>query len=415
MFTAPASLSRESLQQEFASLRPVAGVRVGSAGAGIKYQNRDDILLLEMAPDAQLAAVFTQNAFCAAPVVVARRHVAAATTRYLLVNAGNANAGTGASGIDNAEACCKALGELTQCHPEQVLPFSTGVIGEHLPVDKITAALPTAIRRLQDNDWQAAASAIMTTDTLPKGISRSLMIDGKQVTISGIAKGAGMICPNMATLLSFVACDAALSRPVLQRLLQQVVGETFNRISVDGDTSTNDACVLVASGASGLPLIDSEEHAHYQALLQSVTEVFAFLARAVIRDAEGATKLVNVTVYQGRDVAECNAVAYTIAHSPLVKTALFAGDPNWGRILAAVGRAGINPLDIGRVNIDLNGVRIVSAGGRDAGYTEAQGQQAMARDDIAIDIYLGRGEASANVWTCDLSYDYVKINAEYRT
>ena len=409
------NLNKQHIHQEFASMRPVAGVRVGTAAAGIKYKNRDDVLLVEIGRNAHVAAVFTQNAFCAAPVVVSRKNLSVASPRYLLINAGNANAGTGSPGIDNANACCKSVSELTQSQPDEVLPFSTGVIGEHLPVDKIATALPVAINHLEQDNWQAAATAIMTTDTVPKGLSRSVVIDGHDVNITGIAKGAGMICPNMATLLSYVACDAAVSNELLQIMLQQIVGKTFNRISVDGDTSTNDACVLIATGQSGLPLIDSVDHPHYEQVVTAVTEVFEFLAKAIIRDAEGATKLVNVTVNQGKDITECEAVAYTIAHSPLVKTALFASDPNWGRILAAVGRADIANLDVDKINIDLNGVRIVTAGGRDAAYTEAQGQHAMQQDDIAIDVNLGRGNASANVWTCDLSYDYVKINAEYRT
>jgi glutamate N-acetyltransferase/amino-acid N-acetyltransferase len=408
-------LTKQIIEQECSALQAVAGVRVGTAAAGIKYQGRDDLLLMEITEDAEVAAVFTRNAFCAAPVVVAREHIAKSTPRYLLINAGNANAGTGQQGIDDSERCCDAVSELMQCQSETVLPFSTGVIGEYLPVDRMVENLPQAIGQLEENVWPSAANAIMTTDTVPKGVSRSAVIDGHKVTVSGIAKGAGMVCPNMATLLSFVACDAALSNGLLQQLLKQAVEKTFNRITVDGDTSTNDACVLIATGQSGLPLIHSSDHPAYAQLLQLVTDVLEFLARAIIRDAEGATKLVNVTVKQGKEVSECETVAYTIAHSPLVKTALFASDPNWGRILAAVGRAGIADFEIDKVNIELNGVRIVTAGGRDNGYTEEQGKQAMAQDEIAIEVDLGRGDAEANIWTCDLSYDYVKINAEYRT
>ncbi|MGD8884825.1 MAG: bifunctional glutamate N-acetyltransferase/amino-acid acetyltransferase ArgJ [Gammaproteobacteria bacterium] len=408
-------LTKQIIEQECSALQAVAGVRVGTAAAGIKYQGRDDLLLMEITEDAEVAAVFTRNAFCAAPVVVAREHIAKSTPRYLLINAGNANAGTGQQGIDDSERCCDAVSELMQCQSEAVLPFSTGVIGEYLPVDRMVENLPQAIGQLEENVWPSAANAIMTTDTVPKGVSRSAVIDGHKVTVSGIAKGAGMVCPNMATLLSFVACDAALSNGLLQQLLKQAVEKTFNRITVDGDTSTNDACVLIATGQSGLPLIHSSDHPAYAQLLQLVTDVLEFLARAIIRDAEGATKLVNVTVKQGKEVSECETVAYTIAHSPLVKTALFASDPNWGRILAAVGRAGIADFEIDKVNIELNGVRIVTAGGRDNGYTEEQGKQAMAQDEIAIEVDLGRGDAEANIWTCDLSYDYVKINAEYRT
>ncbi|WP_455367173.1 bifunctional glutamate N-acetyltransferase/amino-acid acetyltransferase ArgJ [Kaarinaea lacus] len=410
-----ANVDKQQIHQEWSAMQAVAGVRLGSAAAGIKYKNRDDVVVFELCDDAQVAAVFTQNIFCAAPVVVAREHLEGAKPRYLLVNAGNANAGTGKQGMDNANACCASLAKLAGCEAGQVLPFSTGVIGQHLPVEKIAAAMPLALTNLKEDNWQSAAKTIMTTDTIPKGISRKAVIDGHEVTITGIAKGAGMICPNMATLLSFVATDAAMPAALLQATIQQAVDKTFNRITVDGDTSTNDACILMATGKSTLPVVDSSEHPHYLKLLDLITGVFEFLARAIIRDAEGATKLVNVRVTQGINEAECELVAYTIAHSPLVKTALFASDPNWGRILAAVGRAGVNNLDINKVSIYLNEVCIVRDGGVDGAYTEEQGQQAMQPADIDIHVELGRGEAAANVWTCDLSYDYVKINAEYRT
>ncbi|WP_455367189.1 bifunctional glutamate N-acetyltransferase/amino-acid acetyltransferase ArgJ [Kaarinaea lacus] len=408
-------VDKSKIRQEYSSLLPVAGIRLGTAAAGIKYKGRDDLLLVEIADDAQVAAVFTQNSFCAAPVLVARKHLSAKPPRYLLINAGNANAGTGNQGIENALACCNAIAEIAQCSAEEILPFSTGVIGEHLPLDRIVKALPAAVSGLDEERWQVAAKAIMTTDTLPKAISRTLHIEDHAITVSGIAKGAGMICPNMATLLSYVATDVAMSPDILQNVLQQVTEKTFNRITVDGDTSTNDACVIIATGKSTLPVIDSMEHPHFAAVVELITEVFAFLAKAIIRDAEGATKLVDVLVSQGEDESECKAVAYTIAHSPLVKTALFASDPNWGRILAAVGRAGIDNLNIDNIQIALNDVQIVSNGGVDPGYNEALGQKAMQQDDINIHVKLGRGTASANVWTCDLSYDYVKINAEYRT
>ncbi|WP_455199866.1 bifunctional glutamate N-acetyltransferase/amino-acid acetyltransferase ArgJ [Kaarinaea lacus] len=408
-------LDKQQIKQEWSALKPVPGVRLGAAAAGIKYRNRDDLLLMELDEESQVAAVFTQNAFCAAPVVVAKQHISTASPRYLLINAGNANAGTGKAGIDNALACCRAAAELAHCQVDQVLPFSTGVIGEHIPVENFVSALPAAISNLQEDNWQAAANAIMTTDTLAKGISRSMQIGGHEITVSGIAKGAGMICPNMATLLSYVATDVAIPRDLLQSGMQQIIAKTFNSITVDGDTSTNDASVLIATGKSSLPVIESVEDPNYKQVLGLISEVFEFLARAIIRDAEGATKLVNVSVAQGVDREECEVVAYTIAHSPLVKTALFASDPNWGRILAAVGRAGVKDLDINNIDIELNGVRIVSNGGVDAGYSEALGQQAMQQDEININVRLGRGNASANVWTCDLSYDYVKINAEYRT
>lgn len=408
-------VDKSQIQQEWSSLQAVAGVKLGSAAAGIKYKNRDDIVLLELCDGAQVAAMFTRNAFCAAPVVVAKEHLANAMPRYLLINAGNANAGTGEQGLKNAKACCAAVAELTKSRADQVLPFSTGVIGQHLPVEKIVAALPSALSNLKEEHWSLAAKTIMTTDTVPKGVTRVAVIGGHKVTVSGIAKGAGMICPNMATLLSYVATDVAMPQALLQSVVQRAVSRSFNRITVDGDTSTNDACVLIATGRSSLPVVDHSEHPHYPAILDLITEVFEFLAKAIIRDAEGATKLINVNVTQGASETECELVAYTIAHSPLVKTALFASDPNWGRILAAVGRAGVSNLDISKICIDLNGVRIVSGGGVDPAYTEAQGQQAMQPTDIDIHVALGRGEASANVWTCDLSYDYVKINAEYRT
>jgi len=409
------NVDKQQIDQEWSAMQAVAGVRLGSAAAGIKYKSRDDILLFELCEDAQVAAVFTQNVFCAAPVTIAKQHLSNTMPRYLLVNSGNANAGTGQQGIKNANACCCAVAELAGCEAGQVLPFSTGVIGQHLPVEKIAAALPLALSNLQEDNWQSAAKTIMTTDTVPKSISRKAVIDGHEISVSGIAKGAGMICPNMATLLSYVATDVAMPAALLQATIQQVVNKTFNRITVDGDTSTNDACVLMATGKSTLPLIDNSEHPHYAIILGLITEVFEFLAKAIIRDAEGATKLVNVSVTQGASEAECEMVAYTIAHSPLVKTALFASDPNWGRILAAVGRAGVNNLDINKITIDLNGVCIVSDGGVDSAYTEDRGQQAMQPADIDIHVALGRGDAAANVWTCDLSYDYVKINAEYRT
>ncbi|MEJ2181083.1 MAG: bifunctional glutamate N-acetyltransferase/amino-acid acetyltransferase ArgJ, partial [Gammaproteobacteria bacterium] len=305
--------------------------------------------------------------------------------------------------------------DAVNCGADEVLPFSTGVIGEHIKVENFVAALPAVVSSLDENHWQAAAKAIMTTDTIAKGISRTLKIDGHEITVSGIAKGAGMICPNMATLLSYVATDAAMAPELLQSTIQQVVGRTFNSITVDGDTSTNDACILIATGKSSLPIIETAEDPCYKQVLGLISEVFEFLAKAIIRDAEGATKLVNISVLQGANQDECEAVAYTVAHSPLVKTALFASDPNWGRILAAVGRAGVKGLDVTKIQIELNDVCIVSNGGVDAGYSEALGQQAMKQDDININIRLGRGDASATVWTCDLSYDYVKINAEYRS
>jgi len=409
------NISKQQLELEWSRVQAVAGVRLATAHAGIKYPNRDDVVLLEVCEGGQVAGVFTRNAFCAAPVTIARHHVTDREPRYLLVNAGNANAGTGQQGLDNANACCGAVAQAAHCSANQVLPFSTGVIGEHLPVNKIVAVVPKLMGNLSESHWQRAARAIMTTDTLPKAVSRSSVIDGQTISVTGIAKGAGMICPNMATLLTFIATDAAIAKPLLQKMLEDLANHTFNRITVDGDTSTNDSCMLIATGKSGMSVVQASSDERLAAVQDLLYEVFEFLAVAIICDAEGANKLVNVTVAQGVNEQECDLVARAVAHSPLVKTALFASDPNWGRILAAVGRAGVSQLDVSKISIELNGVCIVSAGARNSQYTETMGQQAMQSDTINIDIYLGRGEASANIWTCDLSYDYVKINAEYRT
>ena len=394
-------------------LSPVAGIRLGTASAGIKKPGRRDLVLMELAQGSVAAAVFTRNAFCAAPVIVARAHLDVAAPRYLLINTGNANAGTGEPGLRDAQRCCASLARLAGCAASEVLPFSTGVIGESLPVDKIEAALPSAEAALRADGWVEAASGIMTTDTLAKGASRQLIIDGKTITLTGIAKGAGMIRPDMATMLAFIATDAALPKALLQRALVSAVDASFNRITVDGDTSTNDSCILIATGAAGVVIgADSVGFADFRAAL---TELCIELAQAIVRDGEGATKFVTVEVAEGRDSAECLQVAYTIAHSPLVKTALFASDPNWGRILAAVGRAGLGDLALDKIRVELGDACIVSAGGRDPGYTEAAGRAVMESDEIVIRVLLGRGTACERVWTTDLSYDYVKINAEYRT
>jgi glutamate N-acetyltransferase/amino-acid N-acetyltransferase len=391
----------------------VAGVRLGTTCAGVKYPDRRDLVVIEAAAGTRAAAVFTRNAFCAAPVIVARAHLAAASPRYLVINTGNANAGTGRQGLVDAEASCRALAERVGCRPEEVLPFSTGVIGEPLPLFRIVAGLPAALAGLRSNGWLEAACGIMTTDTRPKWASRRLHLAGRDATVTGIAKGAGMICPDMATLLAFVATDAAVNPALLQRILVDAVAESFNAITVDGDTSTNDACLLLATGQSGANVPAEGEDCEGFAV--AVREVCVDLAQAIIRDGEGATKFITVRVEGGRDVAECRRVAYTIAHSPLVKTAFFASDPNWGRILAAVGRAGLADLDLERIAIHLDEVCIVHAGGRALDYTEAGGQQVMARPEITVRVELGRGEATAQLWTTDLSFDYVRINAEYRT
>jgi glutamate N-acetyltransferase/amino-acid N-acetyltransferase len=391
----------------------VAGVRLGTTCAGVKYPDRRDLVVIEAAAGTRAAAVFTRNAFCAAPVIVARAHLAAASPRYLVINTGNANAGTGRQGLVDAEASCRALAERVGCRPEEVLPFSTGVIGEPLPLFRIVAGLPAALAGLRSNGWLEAACGIMTTDTRPKWASRRLHLAGRDATVTGIAKGAGMICPDMATLLAFIATDAAVNPALLQRILVDAVAESFNAITVDGDTSTNDACLLLATGQSGANVPAEGEDCEGFAV--AVREVCVDLAQAIIRDGEGATKFITVRVEGGRDVAECRRVAYTIAHSPLVKTAFFASDPNWGRILAAVGRAGLADLDLERIAIHLDEVCIVHAGSRALDYTEAGGQQVMARPEITVRVELGRGEATAQLWTTDLSFDYVRINAEYRT
>lgn len=396
-------------------LTPVPGVRVGSVGAAIKKPGRLDLVVFELTAGAHVAAVFTRNAFCAAPVQLARRHLAAASPRYLIVNTGNANAGTGARGLADAGGVCAELAAAAGVAPEAVLPFSTGVIGEPLPVERINAALPRALTALGDDGWADAARGIMTTDTLPKGVSRTLQMDGRNVTITGISKGAGMIKPNMATMLAFVATDAPVAQSLLQELVEEAVARSFNRITVDGDTSTNDACVLMATGASGIaPLADSGDP-RLPVLREALRAVFLELAQAIVRDAEGATKFVAVQVRGGGNEAECLQVGYAVAESPLVKTALFASDPNWGRILAAVGRAGVPELNVEGVEIRINDVLIAERGGRARGYTEEQGQAAMAPPEITIGIELGRGQAAATVWTSDLSHDYVRINAEYRS
>lgn len=393
----------------------VPGVRLAAVAAGIRYQNRADLCLLELAPGTRCAAVFTRNAFCAAPVTLARRHLAATPPRYLLINSGNANAGTGPRGLADAEASCAALATLAGCRAEEVLPFSTGVIGEPLPVDRLAAALPAALAALDAAAWPLAARAIMTTDTRPKLVSRRLAVAGRAAMITGIAKGAGMIRPDMATMLAFLATDVALDQGLLQACLAEAVATSFNAITIDGDTSTNDACVIAATGTLGnLPLVDAES-ADARAFRQALTELCEELATAIVRDGEGATKLVTLVVEEAMDEPEARRAADTIAHSPLVKTALFASDPNWGRILAAVGRAGLDDLDIDRVRIWLGDTLIVCDGGRDPGYTEQAGRAAMAGAEIGIRVALGRGQARTRVLTCDLSYDYVKINAEYRT
>jgi len=395
------------------SLMPVKGIRLSAVVAGIKKNKTNDLVLIELAEASQCAAVFTKNKFCAAPVNLAKANLASAATRYLLINSGNANAGTGEQGMRDARQSCQAVAAHAACDAAQILPFSTGVIGQNLPVEKIEKALPEAFAQLAEDSWLIAGRGIMTTDTRLKGISRQLQLQERTVTVTGISKGAGMIQPDMATMLSYIATDAAISNELLQDCLQEIVDVSFNSITVDSDTSTNDACVLMATGQAGNEII-VEKNDDYIALYNVLREVSLYLAQAIIRDAEGATKFITLEVKSAATTAEARQVAYTVAHSPLVKTALFASDPNWGRILAAVGRAGVD-FELEKIRIYLGDVCIVSNGGRDPAYTEEQGQQIMNQAEILIRIELETGKQSARIWTSDLSYDYVKINAEYRS
>lgn len=399
----------------FPEMTAIAGVRIGTTCAGIKKPGRKDLVLFELSEQCRTAAVFTLNAFCAAPVTVAKQHLVETSPRYLLINTGNANAGTGEQGMVDALACCRGVAENTGMTSPQILPFSTGVIGEQLPVHTIVDAIPAAYDALTENGWADAAEGIMTTDTRPKGASVSFDYEGATINVTGISKGSGMICPNMATMLAYVATDADVPQPLLQEIVSLVADKSFNRITVDGDTSTNDACVLIASGASAAPVIDKNNAALYRAFVDAVTSVLQTLSHAIVRDGEGATKFVTVTIDGGQTGDESLQVAYTIAHSPLIKTALFASDPNWGRILAAVGRAGLTDLDVSQINIYLDDVCIVESGGAAASYTEEQGQAVMNREEILIRVELNRGSVSETVWTTDLSHDYVTINADYRS
>ena len=397
-------------------LLPVKGVALGVAEAGVRKANRKDLLLMRLDAGAAVAAVFTQNRFCAAPVTVCKEHLAGSRPqRALLVNTGNANAGTGDEGLARARETCRELAVLLGCDTAQVLPFSTGVIMEPLPLERIVAALPRALADCREDNWLNAAEAIMTTDTVPKACSRRLSIGGKTVTVTGIAKGAGMIHPNMATMLAYVATDAAVSQAVLQQMVGQVAARSFNRITVDGDTSTNDSFILIATGAAGNATVGDTRHPDYAALADAVTAVALQLAQAIIRDGEGATKFITVQVEGGRSEEECSKVAYAIAHSPLVKTAFFACDPNLGRLLAAIGYAGIADLDVGRVQLYLDQVLVAKDGGRNPAYREEDGQRVMKQSEITVRVELARGSAQATVWTCDLSHDYVSINADYRS
>jgi len=403
-----------------ADLKPVNGIELGYAEAGVRKANRKDLLVMKLAPSATVSGVFTTNRFCAAPVQVCKAHLEGlhlsdtASIRALVVNTGNANAGTGESGLMDANATCAALAELLDCEASQILPFSTGVILEPLPVERIKAGLPHAVANLKADNWYAAAETIMTTDTQPKAGSSTVVIDGTTITLTGISKGAGMIRPNMATMLGFLAFDAKVSQLVLDHLVKEAADQSFNCISIDGDTSTNDSFMLIATGTAALEVtaVDTPE---YAALAKAVIALAQELAQKIIRDGEGATKFITVTVEEGSSSEECRKVAYSIAHSPLVKTAFFASDPNLGRILCAIGYAGIDDLDVTKLNLYLDDVWVAKQGGRNSDYREEDGQRVMKQSEITVRVKLGRGGVSATVWTCDLSHEYVTINADYRS
>lgn len=400
------------------NLIAVAGIELGHAEAGIRKANRKDLLVMKLAATATVAGVFTQNRFCAAPVQVCKEHLAglraAAPIRALVINTGNANAGTGETGLAHAHASCAALAMLLDCDPSQILPFSTGVILEPLPVDRLAAGLPQAIANLKSDNWYNAALAIMTTDTQPKAASRQVTINGQLITLTGISKGAGMIKPNMATMLGFMAIDAKVAQPVLDHMIKEVANRSFNCITIDGDTSTNDSFIVMATGTAQLEVasIDSPE---YAALAAAVLDLSQQLAQMIVRDGEGATKFITVTVEDGKNVEECRKIAYSIGHSPLVKTAFFASDPNLGRILAAIGYAGVDDLDVTKLNLYLDDVWVARNGGRNPDYQETDGQRVMKQSEITVRVKLGRGNAAATIWTCDLSHEYVTINADYRS
>ena len=402
------------------SLHPVAGVQLGTAMAGVRKAQRKDLVVMSFAAGSSVAGVFTKNRFCAAPVQVCREHLAAAAAggdgpMAIVVNTGNANAGTGADGLARARRTCATLAGLLGLQPQQVLPFSTGVIMETLPVERIEAGLPAALAARTGHGWADAAQGIMTTDTLPKAASRQVTLGGRTVTVTGISKGAGMIRPNMATMLGFMATDAAIAPALLQPFLREAADLSFNRITIDGDTSTNDSFVLVATHQAGNAPITALDSADGRVLRDAVVAVAEQLAQAIVRDGEGATKFITVQVQGGRSVDECRLAAYAIAHSPLVKTAFFASDPNLGRILAAVGYAGIDDLDPGLIDLHLDDVHVVHAGGRRPEYREEDGARVMQQAEITVRVHLHRGAHEATVWTCDLSHDYVSINADYRS
>ncbi len=399
----------------FPQMHAVKGVKCTAVSAGIKKVGRRDVVLFELAEGSSVAGVFTKNAFCAAPVTLCKEHLAKAEIRFLVINSGNANACTGEQGLLDAKATCAAIAQLAGVKQEQVLPFSTGVIGEPLPVQKITAVIPEALQKAHENGWDDAGAGIMTTDTRAKGFSQQFEYQGKTITVNGISKGAGMIKPNMATMLGYIATDAKISQSLLQQLAREAADKSFNRITIDGDTSTNDSCILVATGQIDLPEITDVASELYAKLREVIIAAHVHLAKAIVSDGEGATKFVTVAVSGGANRDECLDVAYAVAHSPLIKTALFASDPNWGRIVAAIGYAGVPSLDATKVRVHLNETLIVENGGRAKTYTEEQGQAVMNQAEIAINIHLGRGDFAETVWTTDLSYEYVRINADYRS
>ena len=399
----------------FDAFHQINGLKIGFSNAGIKQTERQDLVVFELADTATTAGIFTQNAFCAAPVQISKAHLQQARTQYLVINTGNANAGTGEPGYQDAMAICQDLADAKGVDVRSVLPFSTGVIGERLPMEKIKAAMPDALKITDANNWFEASRGIMTTDTLPKGTSTQFEYLGNTFTISGISKGAGMIKPNMATMLGFIATDAKVSKEILQSICLELGEKSFNRITIDGDTSTNDSCMLIASGANNAPELTDKNDAFYGVLKDQLEKVFICLAQAIVRDGEGATKFVSINVSGCGNNAEALDIAYTVAHSPLVKTALFASDANWGRILAAVGRSNVKDIKVGDIQIHLDEVCIVESGARAQSYTEEAGSAVMAQDELCINIHMGRGDATETVWTTDLSHDYVSINADYRS